>query len=215
VVALGRCPGRIVHTRSGIGVRDAHLGLEPVRVSEEEAEDVAEVGDEAVGGAATDEPTPDLVERLEGGCFERQVVEATATEHRHLSLVLGVVGELEHVELSHWSDPQDGQLEAVPFLEHLVRRVEDPDVELDEALGITREDCDMIDPAQQHPFSLSVGLPGEARRADEMTIRDTDVEELIDVLDRGREAWISGDLGVEPGLDAEQDPDMTIRSVGG
>lgn len=43
-----------------------------------------------------------------------------------------------------------------------------------------------------------------------MTISDTDVEELLAVLDRGRSAWISGQLGVGPGLDAAQDPDMTI-----
>lgn len=43
-----------------------------------------------------------------------------------------------------------------------------------------------------------------------MAISDTDVEELLDALDRGRAAWISGQLGLGPGLDAEQDPDMTI-----
>jgi|GEM_PF-4808029 len=43
-----------------------------------------------------------------------------------------------------------------------------------------------------------------------MAISDTDVEELLAALDRGRAAWISGQLGLGPGLDAEQDPDMTI-----
>jgi hypothetical protein len=60
--------------------------------------------------------------------------------------MLRVVSELEHVELSRRSDPHDGQLEAVPLLEHLVCRVEHADVELDEALGVAREDCDMVDP---------------------------------------------------------------------
>jgi len=39
-----------------------------------------------------------------------------------------------------------------------------------------------------------------------MTISDADVEELLAALDKGREAWISGQLGF--GL--QQDPDMTI-----
>jgi hypothetical protein len=43
-----------------------------------------------------------------------------------------------------------------------------------------------------------------------MAINDSDLEELLTALDRGREAWISGGLGVGPGLDAEQDEDMTI-----
>jgi ketosteroid isomerase-like protein len=43
-----------------------------------------------------------------------------------------------------------------------------------------------------------------------MTISDSDLRELLAALDSGREAWVSGALGVGPGLDAEQDPDMTI-----
>jgi ketosteroid isomerase-like protein len=43
-----------------------------------------------------------------------------------------------------------------------------------------------------------------------MPISDADVQELLAALDRGRDAWISGQLDFGPGLDAEQDPDMTI-----
>ena len=43
-----------------------------------------------------------------------------------------------------------------------------------------------------------------------MTISDDDLEDLLTVLDIGRQTWISGALGVGPGLDAEQDADMTI-----
>ena len=42
-----------------------------------------------------------------------------------------------------------------------------------------------------------------------MTISDNDLEELLRVLDRGREAWISGEVGLGAGLDAEQDADIT------
>ena len=43
-----------------------------------------------------------------------------------------------------------------------------------------------------------------------MTISDDDLKELLTALDSGRQAWIGGDLGIGPGLDAEQDADMTI-----
>jgi hypothetical protein len=43
-----------------------------------------------------------------------------------------------------------------------------------------------------------------------MTVSDAHVNELLAALDHGRSAWISGQLGYGPGLDAEQDPDMTI-----
>ena len=43
-----------------------------------------------------------------------------------------------------------------------------------------------------------------------MTISDNDLEELLTALDRGRQAWIGGAVGLGPDLDAEQDEDMTI-----
>jgi hypothetical protein len=43
-----------------------------------------------------------------------------------------------------------------------------------------------------------------------MSIEQTEVDVLLAALDRGRQAWIDGDLGFGPGLDAEQDSDMTI-----
>ena len=43
-----------------------------------------------------------------------------------------------------------------------------------------------------------------------MAISNDDLKDLLTALDSGRQAWISGGLGVGPGLDAEQDADMTI-----
>lgn len=43
-----------------------------------------------------------------------------------------------------------------------------------------------------------------------MAIDDADLQELLTILDRGRQAWIDGELGFGADLDAEQDPDMTI-----
>jgi hypothetical protein len=43
-----------------------------------------------------------------------------------------------------------------------------------------------------------------------MAVSHADVEDLLVTLDRGRQAWIDGELGFGPGLDAEQDQDMTI-----
>ena len=48
-----------------------------------------------------------------------------------------------------------------------------------------------------------------------MAVSHTDVEDLLVTLDRGRQAWIDGELGFGPGLDAEQDPDMTIFGPSG
>lgn len=41
-------------------------------------------------------------------------------------------------------------------------------------------------------------------------ISDDEVADLLALLDRGRQAWIEGDLGYGPDLDAAQDDDMTI-----
>ena len=41
-------------------------------------------------------------------------------------------------------------------------------------------------------------------------IDDDDLAGLLALLDRGRQAWIDGDLGYGPDLDASQDDDMTI-----
>ncbi len=39
---------------------------------------------------------------------------------------------------------------------------------------------------------------------------EDEVDELLAALDRGRQAWIDGTVGSGQGLDAEQDPGMTI-----
>lgn len=43
-----------------------------------------------------------------------------------------------------------------------------------------------------------------------MTVTDADLDELIGLLDRGRQSWIDGALGYGDGLDVDQDDDMTI-----
>src|SRR5919205_4457607 len=51
-VAGGRRPGRVEDSRGGVRIGDEDLGFQTVRVSEEQAEDGPEVGDELVAGAA-------------------------------------------------------------------------------------------------------------------------------------------------------------------
>jgi ketosteroid isomerase-like protein len=43
-----------------------------------------------------------------------------------------------------------------------------------------------------------------------VTVGDAELRELLAVLERGHQAWIDGELGFGPGLDADQDEDMTI-----
>jgi hypothetical protein len=43
-----------------------------------------------------------------------------------------------------------------------------------------------------------------------MSVTDADLEELLRMIDRGRQSWIDGTLAYGEGLDAEQDDDMTI-----
>ena len=66
-----------MHSGHGVGVLDAHLTLQAVGVAEEDAEDGAEVGDEAVAGAPGDQLVPDLAERAEGGGVRPEVVMGT------------------------------------------------------------------------------------------------------------------------------------------
>ena len=43
-----------------------------------------------------------------------------------------------------------------------------------------------------------------------MTITDAGLDELLAMLDRGRQSWIDGTLGFGEGLEIEQDDDFTI-----
>ena len=43
-----------------------------------------------------------------------------------------------------------------------------------------------------------------------MTISDADLDELLAMLDRGRQSWIDGTLGFGEGLEVDQDDDFTI-----
>ena len=43
-----------------------------------------------------------------------------------------------------------------------------------------------------------------------MAITESDLEDLLAALDRGRQSWIGGALDVGPELKVDQDDDMTI-----
>ena len=150
MVAVRGGARRVVHPSLGIWVRHANLGFEPIRVAEKEAEDVAEVSDEAVRCSALEQALADLVEGVERRCFESEMVEPASPEHGHLAEVLVVAGDLEDVELSSRTDAHHCEPEAVSLLEGLGGRFEDGAVELDEPVGIGREDRDVVDSAKEH-----------------------------------------------------------------
>jgi len=68
--------------RPSVRVLHAHLGFEAVWIDEEHRQDGAEVRDETVGGAGSDEPSTDLPEAVVPGSAQPQVVDAAPTEHR-------------------------------------------------------------------------------------------------------------------------------------
>src|SRR5262249_36807324 len=74
-----------------------------------DAEDGAEVGDEAVAGAAGDQPVPDLVERVERGGLQPEVVDAAPAEHRRLAVGFGVSLDLEDVQFGGRADAEEGE----------------------------------------------------------------------------------------------------------
>jgi len=43
-----------------------------------------------------------------------------------------------------------------------------------------------------------------------MTVDQSDIDQLLALLDRGRQSWIEGALGFGRGFDVDQDDDMTI-----
>lgn len=118
-----------MHTLLRVGVLHAHLRLQPVRVPEEQAEDVPEVGDESIGRLASQQPLPDLIERVDRRRLQCEMVESSSTEHRDLACMLRVAVHLEDVEFYVRSDPHERQLEAFTILQHLMRHLEDVTVE--------------------------------------------------------------------------------------
>ena len=52
------------------------LPSRPSRVTDEDAEDGTELGDEVIAGGPGDQPVPDLAERAEGGGLQAEVVDA-------------------------------------------------------------------------------------------------------------------------------------------
>ena len=43
-----------------------------------------------------------------------------------------------------------------------------------------------------------------------MPVTEAQVDELLAVLDGGRQSWIDGKLGIGSGMDVDQDDDMTL-----
>jgi hypothetical protein len=76
-VAGGSGTGWIGPARHRIGIGDAHLALQAIRVTEEEAQDWSEVRDELVGGAAGHEPSTNRLEGVERLRLECQVIETS------------------------------------------------------------------------------------------------------------------------------------------
>jgi hypothetical protein len=87
---------------------------EAVGITEEDAEDRAEVGDELVGGTARDQPVADRLERLERSGLHREVVEPAPAEHRYLTVGLDVAVDLEHVQLCELADLDDREPDPAP-----------------------------------------------------------------------------------------------------
>lgn len=134
-----------MHTGLGVGIRHADLGLKSVGISEEEAEYVAEVSDEPIRRLPSEEPIANLIECFQRRRFERHMVQSPSPEHGHLTLMLGVTRQLEDVQFCGRPDPNDGQLEPLALLQHLVRGVEDAAVELDEPSRVTGQHGNVVD----------------------------------------------------------------------
>ena len=159
--ARARRPGRVERAGDPVRVHHAHLALEPVGITEEHAQHLAEVGDELVGRAPGDQPAPDLLERLHVGRVQREVIEPAPAEHRRLAVGLGVVGHLEHVELGVRTDVDDHQPQlvlglvrrAVDVVGRLLR-AEHLAVELEEPVGVLGDHGHVVEPVGEHGILL-------------------------------------------------------------
>src|SRR6202044_1016521 len=107
-------PRRVEFSGDGIGVLDADLALQAVRIAEEQTEHRPEVGDEVVGRGAGHEALADRLEILRRGGLGSQVIEPAAAEHRDLAVSFGVALYLEDVELGPVADLDDGETGAAP-----------------------------------------------------------------------------------------------------
>src|SRR4051812_25265895 len=149
---------RVVHAGFGVGVWYDELTLEAVRVTEENAQDRPEVGHEVVGRAALHQPAPSFFECLERSGLDGEVVDAATTEHRCLSLCLGVALDLEDVELRTWADPDDRHARPalIPQFGAVARHLslENLAVERVQPIAVLGQCRDMVEPAQQHVLTL-------------------------------------------------------------
>jgi hypothetical protein len=101
-------PGR------GIGILNTDLALEPVGITEEDPQHLAEIGDEVISRTTGHQAIPDGLECLQRRGFDRQKVEPSSSEHRSLPIGLGVSLDLEHVELRPITDLDDREAWSLP-----------------------------------------------------------------------------------------------------
>src|SRR5207302_3871738 len=146
------CAGRVRHARHRVGIRHADFAFQAVGIAKEQAEDRAEVGDELVACPPLDQPSAYFFEGIDRARLEPEVVDASALEHRYLSIRLGVAVDLEDIELGGVSDADEGEPDAVLFRDLPVHlRLEDVAVKGREALRVVGEDRDVVDTVQEHP----------------------------------------------------------------
>ena len=107
------CPGGLHDARLAVGVLDAHLALEPVRIGEEQAQDGAEVGDEAVGRAAADSRSRITVKASRDAACRPMWSSRPRPNMGVWWSASALPVELEHVELGVRSDVDERQPHAV------------------------------------------------------------------------------------------------------
>src|SRR5262249_35452435 len=129
----------------------------PVGVGEEQAVSHAEIGDEAVGRAARDQPFADLVECLAIHGLQADVVEAPASEHRHLVLCFRISLDLENVEFSVRADVDECEHHLVVAFDLARGRAENAAVERDQPRGVVRQHSDVVDAVEQHCYRSGNG----------------------------------------------------------
>ena len=113
VMAAGGCAGWVVDAWLGVGAGGADLAFESVGVTEPQAQDVAEVGDEPVAGPAGHQPVPHRVKGGQGGRLQPEMIKSTSVEHGGWPSRLVVPDDLEDVELRRRTHPQQGEADAV------------------------------------------------------------------------------------------------------
>jgi hypothetical protein len=142
------------HTGLRIGVGYADFTFQAVGITEEQAENLPEVGDEGVGSPSADQAITDGLERVNRRSLETEMIEATPPETGRLALGLGVAVDLEDVQLRCRSDVDDGQANSrLPGLFWTVTKnfgIEDVSVEGTQPIGVIGQERDVVDSLGEH-----------------------------------------------------------------